>query len=472
MEPVAQGETMAWNPDGDRLALYVDRDGVEIWSVEGKLLSKFQVLGVTRSALAWSPDGQRLAVSAGEGSAPVVKIFSAAGKEERTLPPRFEGCRATAPTRRWLGAPRARSPPACRRPATSFELGMPRPASRNGPSSAPPATACATIAPDGRIIECIGGKPDEQLVYVVERTGGRLELIVPSAFDKLRAAASGRRELAGSSAAPSAASVAGGIALGVRRREVVRRSAEVEIHGRYRADARTVDRAEPVRRRSRGKARILAGRQLPCRACLSCAPGRASVFPYTTARTTRRPWAQPARSRASQCMSLASSTPRSSLCSTSTARSRRKPRSQTSTSRQRCRCSIGAATRARRRAATSISSPARSATSGFRTLPVTARNSRRRRLEPDADTILLYHLDEGVGEVAHDASGHGLDGKIVAAKWVAGGCARARRPPFRKRCPTRRFTTRFPDIKTPRELAEWTLRLGGRVNAGQAGGSQ
>ena len=37
------------------------------------------------------------------------------------------------------------------------------------------------------------------------------------------------------------------------------------------------------------------------------------------------------------------------------------------------------------------------------------------RFEPDTDTVLLYHLDEGTGDVAHDATGHGYDGTIVAA---------------------------------------------------------
>lgn len=40
------------------------------------------------------------------------------------------------------------------------------------------------------------------------------------------------------------------------------------------------------------------------------------------------------------------------------------------------------------------------------------------RFEPDADTLTLYHFDEGAGDVLHDASGHGHDGRIVGAKWV------------------------------------------------------
>jgi hypothetical protein len=36
----------------------------------------------------------------------------------------------------------------------------------------------------------------------------------------------------------------------------------------------------------------------------------------------------------------------------------------------------------------------------------------QRRLEPDRDTIALYHFDEGEGNVAHDASGNGNHGKL------------------------------------------------------------
>jgi formylglycine-generating enzyme required for sulfatase activity/serine/threonine protein kinase len=43
------------------------------------------------------------------------------------------------------------------------------------------------------------------------------------------------------------------------------------------------------------------------------------------------------------------------------------------------------------------------------------------RFAPDADTLALYHCDEGAGEVLNDSSGNGHQGKIVAAKWVASG---------------------------------------------------
>lgn len=41
-----------------------------------------------------------------------------------------------------------------------------------------------------------------------------------------------------------------------------------------------------------------------------------------------------------------------------------------------------------------------------------------RRFVPDADTLALYHFDEGRGEVLKDSSGNGHDGTIVGAKWV------------------------------------------------------
>jgi formylglycine-generating enzyme required for sulfatase activity len=40
------------------------------------------------------------------------------------------------------------------------------------------------------------------------------------------------------------------------------------------------------------------------------------------------------------------------------------------------------------------------------------------RHEADADTLALYHFDEGEGETLRDSSGNGHHGKIVGAKWV------------------------------------------------------
>ncbi|MBL8829321.1 MAG: SUMF1/EgtB/PvdO family nonheme iron enzyme [Planctomycetaceae bacterium] len=39
-------------------------------------------------------------------------------------------------------------------------------------------------------------------------------------------------------------------------------------------------------------------------------------------------------------------------------------------------------------------------------------------LAPDADTLALYHFDEGIGDVLKDSSGNNHHGKIVGAKWV------------------------------------------------------
>ena len=41
-----------------------------------------------------------------------------------------------------------------------------------------------------------------------------------------------------------------------------------------------------------------------------------------------------------------------------------------------------------------------------------------RRFAPDADTIALFHCDEGSREELRDASGNGHHGKIVGATWV------------------------------------------------------
>ena len=76
----------------------------------------------------------------------------------------------------------------------------------------------------------------------------------------------------------------------------------------------------------------------------------------------------------------------------------------------------------------------------------------------DADTILLYHLDEGAGEVAHDASGHGYDGRIVSCAWRANELALAGRPP------TPLAPLVLPaEMKTARQLADWTIGAGGSV---------
>lgn len=47
----------------------------------------------------------------------------------------------------------------------------------------------------------------------------------------------------------------------------------------------------------------------------------------------------------------------------------------------------------------------------------------RSRLEADEHTLALYHFDEGEGQVLHDASGHGHDGKISGGTWVKASSA-------------------------------------------------
>lgn len=44
-------------------------------------------------------------------------------------------------------------------------------------------------------------------------------------------------------------------------------------------------------------------------------------------------------------------------------------------------------------------------------------------LEADADTLALYHCDEGRGDVLKDSSGNGHDATIIGAKWVSPGTA-------------------------------------------------
>jgi serine/threonine protein kinase len=62
------------------------------------------------------------------------------------------------------------------------------------------------------------------------------------------------------------------------------------------------------------------------------------------------------------------------------------------------------------------------------------------RFERDEHTLALYHFDEGEGDVLHDASGNGHDGKIVGATWVP--------------------------LQSPshdRAVADWVVARGGRV---------
>ena len=67
------------------------------------------------------------------------------------------------------------------------------------------------------------------------------------------------------------------------------------------------------------------------------------------------------------------------------------------------------------------------------------------RYETDADTLALYHFDEGTGDVLKDSSGKNNHGKIVGAKWV--------------RSDSGLVVSDDPD----RRAAEWVLKVGGGV---------
>jgi hypothetical protein len=42
----------------------------------------------------------------------------------------------------------------------------------------------------------------------------------------------------------------------------------------------------------------------------------------------------------------------------------------------------------------------------------------QKRFEPDKDTLALYHMDEGQGDVLRDSSGNNYHGRITGARWV------------------------------------------------------
>ncbi len=48
-----------------------------------------------------------------------------------------------------------------------------------------------------------------------------------------------------------------------------------------------------------------------------------------------------------------------------------------------------------------------------------------RKLEVTPNTVALWHMDEGEGDVIHDASGNGYDGAISGARWVKGRIGKA-----------------------------------------------
>ena len=67
--------------------------------------------------------------------------------------------------------------------------------------------------------------------------------------------------------------------------------------------------------------------------------------------------------------------------------------------------------------------------------------------EPDEHTLLLYHLDEGAGDVAHDASGHHYDGEVRGAQWAAGRFGGGLRFDGQKACVFRHMTEAITGLK-------------------------
>ena len=57
-----------------------------------------------------------------------------------------------------------------------------------------------------------------------------------------------------------------------------------------------------------------------------------------------------------------------------------------------------------------------------------------RRFEADEHTLVLYHFDEGSGNVARDSSGNGHDGRIISGKWVQVDDQFERRGKTRREC--------------------------------------
>ncbi len=56
----------------------------------------------------------------------------------------------------------------------------------------------------------------------------------------------------------------------------------------------------------------------------------------------------------------------------------------------------------------------------------------QRRLDTDADTLALYHFDEGSGDILRDSSGNNHHGKIVGAKWVKVDEGSGTKPPVQE----------------------------------------
>lgn len=81
-----------------------------------------------------------------------------------------------------------------------------------------------------------------------------------------------------------------------------------------------------------------------------------------------------------------------------------------------------------------------------------------KRLEVDADTMLLYRFDQPTGNVAKDLSPHKLDGQIIGAKWVSMDTLKSS-----ANATTPRETAGSADGSADRRAAEFVLSRGGNV---------
>lgn len=80
----------------------------------------------------------------------------------------------------------------------------------------------------------------------------------------------------------------------------------------------------------------------------------------------------------------------------------------------------------------------------------------------DANTVALYHFDEGSGDVLKDSSGNGHDGKIVGAKWVSVNDASRAKTNGKSRPGNLRLTN---FLTTPETKWSQPVNLGAVVNS-------
>jgi hypothetical protein len=86
-----------------------------------------------------------------------------------------------------------------------------------------------------------------------------------------------------------------------------------------------------------------------------------------------------------------------------------------------------------------------------------------KRFEPDADTVALYHCDEGSGDMLKDSSQNGYHGKVIGAKWVKRDDAPidlpAAAPDLSKAAP-------FYDARLDKPVAGWLTEAKGFYHQG------